>query len=85
MGLSSRKKKDKTNWNQAYLDTLPNVAIAEAFNEDYLLYLADVSEYVRNNKYNTRMGSNANKWIWIALGAVAVVILIVIVAMNTRQ
>lgn len=35
-------------WDKKYLDYLVSVAASsECFNEDYLLYLADVSEYVR--------------------------------------
>lgn len=83
IGESYTDKKEKSSWNKAYLEALPNVAVAEAFNEDYLLYLAEVSEYVRNNKGKGSVTSN--KGLWIAICAAAVIVIIVIIAMNARK
>lgn len=45
-GTKYTKKIPQSQWNKKYLDILPNAAVADAFNEDYLMYLVDVYEYV---------------------------------------
>jgi len=47
IGTSYSKKTDQKNWDDQYLKNLPDVSVAEAFNEDYMYYLADVAEYVK--------------------------------------
>ena len=85
IGDSFHGKIDKTGWNRKYLNNLPNVAVAESFNEDYLLYLADVSDYVEHNGAKEGKSIFSNKWFWIALGAVAVaaVVIAIMVGMHS--
>lgn len=68
IGTTYNKKKDRQEWNKRYLEELPNVAVAEAFNEDYLTYISDVAEYVRT-KENSR---SVSIWLWIV--AIAIVV-----------
>lgn len=49
IGNEFNKKVSVDKWNTEYLNRLPNYAVAEAFNEDYLLYLVDVCEYVNSS------------------------------------
>lgn len=85
IGDSFHGKIDKTGWNRKYLNNLPNVAVAESFNEDYLLYLADVSDYVEQNGAKEGKSIFSNKWFWIALGTVAVaaVVIAIMVGMHS--
>lgn len=78
-------KIDKSGWDRRYLNNLPNVAVAESFNEDYLFYLADVSEYVEQNGIKEGKNIFSNKWYWIALGAVAVVAIIIAVMVGIHS
>ena len=49
IGKSYTEKVDKAEWNTQYLDELVAVASSsECFNEDYLLYLADVAKHVNS-------------------------------------
>ena len=50
IGETYNKKVPKEQWNAKYLDRLVCAAVAESFNEDYLLYLAEVGSYVRRKK-----------------------------------
>ena len=50
VGASYSKKRPKETWDSAYLDQVVCSAAAESFNQDYLLYLAEVGEYVRGKK-----------------------------------
>ena len=68
IGSAYNKKKNTTEWDERYLATLPNVAVAEAFNEEFLYYLADVADYVIENRKKKIPG-----WVWIVSGAVVVV------------
>lgn len=43
-------KKPQSSWNKEYVDKLSYAVVSEAFNEEYLLYLDDVSEYVANKE-----------------------------------
>lgn len=85
IGDSFHGKIGKAGWNRKYLNNLPNVAVAESFNEDYLLYLADVSDYVEQNGAKEGKSIFSNKWFWIALGAVAVaaVVIAIMVGMHS--
>ena len=49
-GQGFRAKKEMSEWDSTYLDHLPDYAVAEAFNEEYLYHLADVSAYLRENR-----------------------------------
>ena len=85
VGSSYTKKESKDKWTRHYLDRLPNAAVAESFNEDYLNYMADVSEYVRSRKSENSTGGLKNNW-WKILVAVAVVVAIVaIIIVATRS
>lgn len=50
IGTSYNKKIPKEAWNTSYLDQVVCASVAESFNLDYLLYLAEVGEYIRNRK-----------------------------------
>ena len=50
IGAHYSKRTSKDTWSQSYLDQIVCAAVAESFNQDYLLYLAEVSEYIRSNK-----------------------------------
>lgn len=50
IGSSYPNKKEQSQWTEDYLDTLCYAAIAEAFNEDYLVYLDKVADYVVQKK-----------------------------------
>ena len=84
IGNSYNKKVPKDEWNKAYLSRLPNAAAAEAFNEDYLYYLADVAEYVSNHsKQDTMSGKNYLPYILVGIGiVVAVCVIIFVVGSN---
>lgn len=69
IGTSYNKKKYKQEWNKNYLEALPNVAVAEAFNEDYLYYLSDVTEYVKANERK----KNVTKWVWLVVAIVVAI------------
>lgn len=84
VGSSYTKKESKDKWTSHYLDRLPNAAVAESFNEDYLNYMADVSEYVRTKKSNGTTDASNNSW-WKVLVAVAVVVAIVAIIIFTMK
>ncbi|MGI6019769.1 MAG: hypothetical protein ACOX8M_13460 [Marvinbryantia sp.] len=71
IGESYNKKQPKETWDAAYLDRIVCAAPAENFNLDYLLYLAEVSAYVRSKEAST----NAKKIAGIVV-AVAIVVVI---------
>lgn len=49
IGKKYEEKLGKAKWNKVYLERLVAVAASsESFNKDYLLYLAEVSKYVRS-------------------------------------
>lgn len=79
IGKTFMKKREKYQWDSKYLETLPNVAVAEAFNEDYLYYLADVAEYVRMNKSKKTMFG----WMWLI--AVIVLCIAVLLIIKSRD
>ncbi len=49
-GQTYEKKIPKEQWDAAYLELLTYAVVAEGFNEDYLLYLDEVAEYVSRKK-----------------------------------
>ena len=75
IGQNYARKVSRDKWTREYLDTLTNAVVAEAFNEDYLNYLADVSEYVRGHSSEA---SSIQKYWPAALVAGAVVIGLII-------
>lgn len=61
-GDGFNKKTNQSDWNSEYLDELALVSVSEAFNKEYLLFLADVATYLRdqeqkeeNKKKRTRL------------------------------
>lgn len=76
IGQNYARKVSRDKWTREYLDTLTNAVVAEAFNEDYLNYLADVAEYVRG--HSSAASSGFQKYWPVALVAVAVVIGLII-------
>jgi hypothetical protein len=72
IGNQYSKKTDSTNWDNEYLDKVVCVAVAENFNEDYLMYLSDVGTYVRSKKaFDLNMKA--------VMGIVAIVVVIVLI------
>lgn len=63
-------KKPQSEWNKDYLQKLVYTAFAGPFNEDYLRYLYEVSQFVRNVNGNVQIRK-------IVVGAVIVVLVIV--------
>lgn len=70
-GKSFNKISNKKLWDKKYLESLPNIAVAEAFNEEYLYYLADVAEYVRTNEKK----KSGLRWVWILVAVLLLGIL----------
>ncbi len=84
IGSSFEKKIDKKGWNKEYLNRLPNYAIAESFNEDYLYYLLDVREYVSLQKTKVATLISSHKYLCIIIGLVIVAgIVAIILSQNT--
>lgn len=50
IGSQYEDKKEESDWNAEYLDTLVYAVVAEAFNEDYLKYLDQVAGFVSKKK-----------------------------------
>ncbi len=84
IGNSYNKKVPKDEWNKSYLSRLTNAAAAEAFNEDYLYYLADAAEYVSNHSKQDKMsGKKYLPYILAGIGiVVAVCVIIFVVGSN---
>lgn len=86
IGDEYHKKVSMDGWSKAYLSRLPNAAAAEAFNEDYLYYLADVAEYVSN--FSGRSSGTSGKrhlpWILIGLG-VAIALCVIVIVVSTKK
>ncbi len=73
IGTSYEKKVERKYWNKGYLEQLLNASVAEAFNEDYLFYLKEVSDFVHQETANKGIASFVNKnWPYIAFGAVCI-------------
>ena len=83
IGNSYDNKVSKGQWNLEYLDREICVAVAESFNEDYLLYLLEVGEYVRNKKLASK--NKMKNIIWITVAAIVVVILMGIVIWRIKN
>lgn len=71
IGTSYNKKQPKETWNSLYLDQIICAAAAESFNQDYLLYLAEVGAYIRS-------GTSTSKKKMI-VGVVAVIAFVVVI------
>lgn len=52
IGTKLNNKKNANEWNEEYLNELFGMASMTCFNEDYLLFLEKVSEYVSKKKRN---------------------------------
>lgn len=84
-GQGFRAKKEKSEWDSNYLDHLPDYAVAEAFNEEYLYHLADVSAYLRENRTKK---SSTKKLILIAAAitiAVATAVGVIALVIHLRK
>ncbi len=71
IGTSYDKKCSKEAWNDTYLDQVICASVAESFNQDYLLYLSEVGEYIRSKK----PGKNRK----MVIGVIAVVSIIAVI------
>lgn len=71
LGEGYKNKLSKDKWNKDYVDELTCAAVAESFNRDYLLYLDEVSKYVREKE---KKGSIT--WWQVAIGVAVVAIVI---------
>lgn len=76
IGTSYSSGYSRDKWNKEYLDELVCAAVAESFNEDYLLYLNEVAESVRSKKNNKSSFSGGK-----TIGVVAVVVVVIFVIM----
>ena len=74
IGTSYNKKKSKELWGDAYLNQVVCAAAAESFNQDYLLYLAEIGEHIRSKKPDSY-----KKMIVGVIGVVAVVAIIAVI------
>lgn len=63
------ERKSESEWTKVYLELLKNAVVAENFNEEYLRYLFQVAQYVRQSGPT----KPKNKIVWI-VGAVLVVL-----------
>lgn len=77
IGTSYSPKCSKDKWDKDYLDELVCAAVAESFNEDYLLYLNDVAETVRNQK-SRRFSPLFGIMCGVTAAAVAIVIIMIL-------
>ena len=50
IGSSYTNKQPKQKWNKDYLERLYYAVVAESFNQDYLLYLYEVADFVAKAK-----------------------------------
>lgn len=74
LGSTYTKKISKEKWNASYLRELPNAAVADAFNEDYLIYLVEVYEYVNAQHSALDKEINFAKRNWVIIFIIMVVI-----------
>lgn len=81
IGTSYSKKKPKETWDSVYLDQVVCAAVAENFNQDYLLYLAEVGEYVRSKKQSNHI----KLIVGIVVVAAIVAVIIGIVMLKTNH
>ncbi len=72
IGKKYLKKKNQKEWDREYLDEVACAAVAECFNEDYLLYLSEVGDVVRKKNASSM---NIN----IILGIVATVAVLAVI------
>ena len=50
LGNSFELKKNKSEWNNEFLNELKNKSVSEVFNEEYLLFLHEVTSFLNNEK-----------------------------------
>lgn len=81
IGKKYSKKTDSREWDKEYLDELACAAVAECFNEDYLLYLSEVGGFVRSKKPS--MNINVVLGIVAAVAVVAVIVGVIIWRMHS--
>lgn len=72
IGSKYANKVNSDEWDREYLDEVICAAVAENFNEDYLMYLSEVGYFVRNKKSS----SITTKTI---IGIVAVVAIVAVI------
>ncbi|MBP3803427.1 MAG: hypothetical protein J6I76_05915 [Oribacterium sp.] len=66
-GSGNLKKISETNWNNKYLDELSLVAVSEAFNKEYLLYLNEVATAVLVKNATKDRNMKSLKWVIIGI------------------
>lgn len=54
IGTQLDDKRNRSEWNEQYLDELFGMSSMTCFNEDYLLFLKDVSECLRKRRKNKK-------------------------------
>lgn len=79
IGTSFNQKIPKNKWNSKYIRILPGASVAEAFNEDYLYYIADVVEYVNEKNKAASLKKR------IALGSLAVILICIIIFLIVKS
>lgn len=78
IGTNLNHKKTSNEWNEEYLDELFGMASMTCFNEDYLLFLEEVSRYVSQKQRNRLL-----KWTCVGI-CVFFLIFILILKSITR-
>lgn len=56
LGEKKVVRTSKEQWNQAYLNELKNDFLCSSISREYLLYLYEVSEYIRKEKKKASLG-----------------------------
>ncbi len=74
IGTSYNNKQPKETWNVTYRDQLVCAAAAECFNQDYLLYLAEVGASIEEKKSRSN-GCNM-QLLWGVIAAIAIVVVV---------
>lgn len=67
-------KRPRAGWNSEYLDDLSMATALQCFNHEYLLYLAEVADYVYKTKKRKRLA------LGLALASVAIAAVIAVLA-----
>lgn len=70
-GQAYEKKVPKEQWDAAYLELLTYAVVAEGFNEDYLLYLDEVADYVFKKKESSKIIKR------IIIGSIIIIIAVI--------
>lgn len=68
------QKQDKSYWNEEYLNMLSCMAVSEKFDEEYLLYLFEVTKYY----YSIKQKKAFSRKIFLALITILIIFLLIL-------